>query len=60
MGVLCDSIASQFGYRFRSTYKFNTGNTLLPCYTYHSVNSSIVLTRLSGLRSRTTTCQKIW
>jgi hypothetical protein len=28
------------------------GNTLLLCYTYHSVNSPVVLTRLSGPRSR--------
>jgi hypothetical protein len=34
--------------------------TLLLCYTCHSVNSSSVLTRLSGLRSRPTISQKIW
>jgi hypothetical protein len=37
-----------------------TGNTLLLCYTYHSVNSSSVLTRLSGAHSRPTTSQKNW
>jgi hypothetical protein len=44
----------------RSFLSYLTKNTLLLCYTYHSVNSSVVLTRFSEPRFRPTTSQKIW